>query len=246
MESAVLATSGTSVSGSEQSFVKSTTNRFVPLADNYYYPTTNIVASGINETNEMSGVKSLTAPFTLSSNSELVSPVIDLKRLTMMAVANQINVIDSSSDVFPTSIYRAMTEPEGDNHSAIYLTKKINLRTPATSIRILLDINREPSAEVKVLFKTLRVDDAFDFDEISYKFFNDDGTIAGSGGPDVAVRASVFSEFLEHEYTAGVTDDGIGNPLDEFISFQIKIVMRTTNQARPPRVRNLRALALAT
>jgi|TARA_R110002153_G_scaffold47961_1_gene135384 hypothetical protein len=246
LESAVLATSGTSVSGSEQSFVKSTTNRFVPLADNYYYPTTNIVASGINETNEMSGVKSLTAPFTLSSNSELVSPVIDLKRLTMMAVANQINVIDSSSDVFPTSIYRAMTEPEGDNHSAIYLTKKINLRTPATSIRILLDINREPSAEVKVLFKTLRVDDAFDFDEISYKFFNDDGTIAGSGGPDVAVRASVFSEFLEHEYTAGVTDDGIGNPLDEFISFQIKIVMRTTNQARPPRVRNLRALALAT
>jgi len=246
LESAVLATSGTSVSGSEQSFVKSTTNRFVPLADNYYFPTTNIVASGINETNEMSGVKSLTAPFTLSSNSELVSPVIDVQRLTMMAVANQINVIDSSSDVFPTSIYRAMTEPEGDNHSAIYMTKKINLETPATSLRLLLDINRESGADVKVLFKTLRVDDAFDFDEISYKFFNDDGTIAGSGDPDVAVRASQFNEFLEHEYTAGVTDDGIGNPLDEFISFQIKIVMRTTNQARPPRVKNLRALALAT
>ena len=246
LESAVLATSGTSVSGSEQSFVKSTTNRIVPLADNYYFPTTNIVASGINETNEMSGVKSLSAPLTLSSNSELVSPVIDVQRLTMMAVANQINVIDSSSDVFPTSIYRAMTEPEGDNHSAIYMTKKINLETPATSLRLLLDINRESGADVKVLFKTLRVDDAFDFDEISYKFFNDDGTIAGSGGPDIAVRASQFNEFLEHEYTSGVTDDGIGTPLDEFISFQIKIVMRTTNQARPPRVKNLRALALAT
>ena len=246
LESAVLATSGTSVSGSEQSFVKSTTNRIVPLADNYYYPTTNIVASAINETNEMSGVKSLTAPFTLSSDSEYVSPVIDTQRLTMMAVANQINVIDSSSDVFPTSIYRAMTEPDGDNHSAIYLTKKINLENPATSLRLFLDVNREPSAEVKVLFKTLRVDDAFDFDELSYKFFNDDGTIAGSGGPDVAVRASQFNEFLEHEYTAGVTDDGVGTPLDEFISFQIKIVMRTTNQARPPRVKNLRALALAT
>ena len=86
----------------------------------------------------------------------------------------------------------------------------------------------------------------FDFDEISYKFFNDDGTLAGSGGPDIEVRPSIRDEFLEHEYTAGVTDDGIGNPLDEFISFQIKIVMRTTNQARPPRVKNLRALALAT
>ena len=246
LEGAVLTTTGTSVNGSEQSFVKSSTNRVVPLADNYYYPTTNIVASNINETNEMSGVKSLSAPFTLSSNSELVSPVIDLQRLSMMAVANQINVIDSSSDVFPTSIYRAMTEPEGDNHSAIYMTKKINLETPATSLRLLLDINRESGADVKVLFKTLRVDDAFDFDELSYTFFNDDGTIAGSGGPDAAVRASSFNEFLEHEYTAGVTDDGVGSPLAEFISFQIKIVMRTTNQARPPRIKNLRALALAT
>ena len=139
-----------------------------------------------------------------------------------------------------------MTEPEGDNHAAIYITKKINLENPATSIRLLMDVNREPSADVKVLFKTLRVDDAFDFDEISYKFFNDDGTIAGSGEPDVETRFTRFDEYVEHQYTAGVTDDGIGNPLDEFISFQIKIVMRATNQARPPRIKKLRAIALAT
>ena len=246
IDTAVLTTSGTSVSGLEQSFVKSTTNRIVPLGDNYYYPTTNIVASEINETNEMSGVKSLTVPMTLTSNIDALSPVIDLQRTSMVAVANQIDVIDSSSDVFPVDTYRAMTEPEGDNHSAIYITKKINLENPATSIRLLMDVNREPSADVKVLFKTLRVDDAFDFDEIDYKFFNDDGTIAGSGGPDVETRSTSFDEFLEHEYTAGVTDDGIGNPLDEFISFQIKIVLRATNQARPPRIKKLRAIALAT
>ena len=165
----------------------------------------------------------------------------------MVAVANQINKIDSSSDVFPTSTYRAMTEPEGDNHSAIYLTKKINLETPATSLRVLFDAAREPDADIKVLFKTLRVDDAFDFDEMSFTFFNDDGTVAGSGGPDVTTRPSEnINEFLEHEYTAGVTDDGIGSPLEEFVSFQIKIVMRTTNQTEPPRLKNLRVLALAT
>ena len=90
------------------------------------------------------------------------------------------------------------------------------------------------------------VDDAFDFDEIAYKFFNDDGTISGSGGPDVETRSTRFNEYIEHEYTAGVTDDGIGVPLDEFISFQIKIVLRATNQARPPRIKKLRAIALAT
>ena len=53
-------------------------------------------------------------------------------------------------------------------------------------------------------------------------------------------------DFREYVFTAGVTDDGLGEPLEEFIAFQIKIVMRTTNQARPPRIKKLRALALAT
>ena len=241
-----ITTSGTSISGSEQSFAKSTTTRALPFNDNYYFPSTNLIASSINETNEMGGVKSLSVPITLSSDIETVSPVIDTQRMSVIAVANVVDKIDSSADVYPTTIYKPMTEPEGDNHSAIYMTKKVNLETPATSLRVLLDISRESASDVKVMFKTLRVDDAFSFDEIDYRFFNDDGTLAGSGGPDVEVRPAIRNEFLEHEYTAGVTDDGIGNPLDEFISFQIKIVMRTTNQARPPRVRNLRALALAT
>jgi hypothetical protein len=178
---------------------------------------------------------------------DALSPVIDTQRMSMYAVANQINSIDSSSDVYPTSIYRAMTEPEGDNHSAVYLTKKINLETPATSLRVLLDIVRQSNTSVKILFKILRVDDAFDFDEMSFRFFNDDGTVSGSGGPDVTTRPSEQRyEYIEHEYTAGVTDDGIGSPLEEFIAFQIKIVMRSTNQAIPPLLKNLRVLALAT
>jgi len=127
IDAGFLATTGTSPSGSETSFTKSTTSRALPLQDNYYWTETNLVASGINETNEMSGDKSLTIPLTLSSDLDALSPVIDTQRLSMIAVSNQINKIDSSSDVYPTSIYRAMTEPEGDNHSAIYLTKKINL-----------------------------------------------------------------------------------------------------------------------
>jgi len=247
IDAGFLVTSGTSPSGSETPFTKSTTSRALPLQDNYYWSTTNLVASGINETNEMAGTKSLSIPITLSSDLDLLSPVIDTQRMSMVAVANQINQIDSSSDVFPTSTYRAMTEPEGDNHSAIYLTKKINLETPATSLRVLFDAAREPDADIKVLFKILRVDDAFDFDEMSFTFFNDDGTVAGSGGPDVSTRPSEnINEFLEHEYTAGVTDDGIGSPLEEFVSFQIKIVMRTTNQTEPPKLKNLRVLALAT
>jgi len=242
-----LGTTSTSPSGSETSFTKSTTSTSIPLDDNYYWDTSYMVASSINETNEMSGTKSLNIPITLSSEVDALSPVIDVQRLSMIAVANKVNVINSSSDVYPTSIYSAMTEPEGDNHAAIYLTKKINLENAATSLRVILDANREDVASIKLLYKILRVDDAFDFDEIGYNFFNDDGTVAGSGGPDVTVNPSLsLNQFNEYEYTAGITDDGIGTSLGEFISFQIKIVLRTTNSARPPRIRQLRVLALAT
>ena len=245
-ETAVLTTTATSTSGSETSFTKSSTNRIVPLDDNYYHENTKMVASAINETNEMSGTKSFSMPITMTSELDALSPVIDLQRVSMVAVANKVNKIDSSSDIYPTTIYKQMTAPEGDNHSAIYLTKKINLENAATSLRVLVDINRDADAEVKVLYKILRVDDAFDFDEMDFKFFNDDGTVSGSGGPDETTSPSIGNQYKETEYTAGVTDDGIGTPLEEFISFQIKIVMRTTNQARPPKLKNLRALALAT
>ena len=79
------------------------------------------------------------------------------------------------------------------------------------------------------------------------RFFNDDGTVTGSGGPDVITRPSkTLNDYIEHEYTAGVTDDGIGSPLEDFSSFQIKIVMRATNQTAAPLIKNLRVLALAT
>ena len=245
-ETAVLTTTATSTSGSETSFTKSSTNRIVPLDDNYYHENTKMVASAINETNEMSGTKSFSMPITMTSELDALSPVIDTQRVSMVAVANKINKIDSSSDVYPTTIYKQMTAPEGDNHSAIYLTKKINLENPATSLRVLLDVQRDTNAEIKVLYKILRVDDAFDFDEMDFKFFNDDGTVAGSGGPDITTPPSILGEYKETEFTAGVTDDGIGTPLEEFISFQIKIVMRTSDQSKPPLLKNLRALALAT
>ena len=87
----------------------------------------------------------------------------------------------------------------------------------------------------------MRTDDASDFDDLGYAFFNSDGS------PDQTVNPSAdVDDFQEYVYTAGVTDDGLGTPLEEFISFQIKIVMQGTNCAEPPRIKELRAIALVT
>ena len=72
--------------------------------------------------------------FTYNTN---VSPVIDLGRASVNLIANRINNIDSSSDVYPTTDFNASTEPDGDQNVAIYLTKAIALENPATSLRVV-------------------------------------------------------------------------------------------------------------
>ena len=91
------------------------------------------------------------------------------------------------------------------------------------------------------MFKILRNDSSDDFDDIGYEFFNTTGTT------DVITPISLsLDDFRDYVYTAGVTDEGSGTPLPEFSTFALKIVMMGTNAAEPPRIRDLRIIALAT
>ena len=114
------------------------------------------------------------------------------------------------------------------------MTRKVALENPDPTgkLKLFLDINRFASADVKVMFKILRSDDASDFDEIGYNFFNTNGVT------DQLLTHLTDDDFKEYEYTA--------NDLDEFIAFSIKIVMQGTNSAEPPRIKDLRAIALTT
>jgi hypothetical protein len=241
--SSIRPTTATSAGGTQTSFstLSATNARPFPLNENYKFDLSFMACSGINETNELSGLKSVFVPITLSTTSETISPVIDLQRTSLLAIANRLDNIDSSSDVYPTTDFFPSTEPEGDNNAAIYITKQIALENPATALKLLFASHRPATSEFKVLYKLLRTDDASDFDDLGYRFFNTDGS------SDQSVPASADNDdFREYVYTAGVTDDGLGEPLEEFIAFQIKIVMQGTNSAEPPRIKEFRALALVT
>ena len=236
-------TSATSPNGTETSFVKTTlaNARGYDINENFKFDSPQMVCSEINETNELSGVKSLEIPITLSSSNQNLSPVIDMTRCSWVSVQYMLDNIDSSSDIYPTTDYVASTEPEGDNNSAIYLTKKVTLENSATALKVLFSAHRPATSEIKLLYKILRTDDATDFDDLGYRYFN----TTGVDDNDTPASADV-DDFQEYIYTAGVTDDGIGTPLEEFISFQIKIVMQGTNSSEPPRIKELRAIALVT
>ena len=236
-------TTATSPSGSESSFQTTTlaSAKTLTLNENEKMRESNMVASQINETNELAGVNSLFLPLTLGSNNANLSPVIDVDRLSAVLIANKMNNITGSSGVFPTTDYVTNEAPDGDQNAFIYITKKIALESPATAIKVIFSAHKHNSATIKTLFKTLRSDDASDFDELGYTFFNTTGTT------DVEVGSSLEdNDFQEYVYTAGVTDDGIGTPLPEFIQFAIKIVGQGTNAAEPIRIKDFRAIALAT
>ena len=236
-------TTATSPSGTQTSFSTLSSNnaRTFPLNENYKFDDPFMVCSGINETNELSGLKSLFVDLNLKSTSSNVSPVIDLQRTSIFAIANRLDNIDSSADVFPTTDFVASTEPDGDSNTAIYLTKQVTLENPATALKVLFGAHRPSTSEIKLMYKILRTDDSSDFDDLGYRFFNTTGV------DDNQTPASADeNDFKEYIYTAGVTDDGLGDPLEEFISFQIKIIMQGTNCAEPPRIKELRALALVT
>ena len=246
ISSKVRTTTGTSPNGSETSFSlqSATAAKTITLDETINFNNPQLIASGLNETQEMAGSKSFFLDVTLSSSNQNVSPIIDLDRKSIVAINNRLNKIDSATDMGVSALqgdYVASTNPSGDVNEGIYITRKVALDNPATAIKVVLDMNRFPSASVKLMYKVLRSDDASDFDEIGYNFFNTDGS------PDSTVNASSTSDdYREYQYTAGRKTDGTGEPLDEFIAFAIKIVMQGTNTSEPPRIKDLRAIALAT
>ena len=242
IETTIRPMTATSASGVQSSFVNTlAANAFdIDLDQNINFDVPHMIASKVNETLENNGSKSFFMDLKLTTENSDVSPVIDMDRASFIAVGNRLNKIDSSSDVYPTTDYNSSLAPEGDNNAAIYITRKVSLENPATAFKVFFAANRHNTADIEVYFKALRSDDASAFDDLGYVAFN------AAGEPDSTVQPSlVKTDFQQYIYTAGVTDQGEGTALDEFIAFSIKIVLKGTNSAQPPRLKDLRCIALA-
>ena len=245
----VRTTSGTSADGSETSFQDQGFDD-VALNGINYFDTPRIMASKINEQNNLDalpGNKSFTSELVLSTKDIHVSPVIDLDRLAVIATSNRIDkpITDYRGDVRVNSIF-------GDPNSAIYITKRIALENPATSLQVRFAAFNAVSTDIRVLYRLIRADIPSNEQPFElfpgYKNLKDttgdgygDEVINSSnndGTPDRRVPDSrSYEEFRDNQFTA--------NDLPEFHGFQIKIIMTSTNQAVVPRIKDLRAIALA-
>jgi hypothetical protein len=168
----------------------------------------------------------------ISTTNENVSPVIDLERTSAITISNIVDKIDSSADIGTAHTYVPSTESTGDNNPSVYMTRKISLEVPATALRTMLAASIQSSSNIEVFYKTSRTDTNDLFDNIGWVPYNTTGyaNIIPSSSKDE-------DDFKDYLYTA--------ENLPEFISFAIKIVMKSSNTAQVPLIKDFRTISLA-
>ena len=223
-------TTGASVHGSETEFSLTAANNSVSVSanDNIYFTAPQLVASTANETNEMAGSKSLFVNAVLSTTSEKLSPVIDLQRCSAITVQNRIN----SPTTGNTPNFVDDTASSGTSSAAVYLTRPIILENPSTALEVRLTQNVRSVASVQLFYRNSSAEESRDINELSWTPFN------VNGEEDISITPSESDEsYKEYKYSA--------SSLSEFTAFQIKIVMKSTNSAYVPKIRDMRGIALA-
>ncbi len=246
--SQVRTTSATSAGGNEVSFIDQG-YEFLELNQQNNLKSTRMVCSKVNEIDKLTSLpknKSFTIALSLVSSDPNISPVIDTANSSIVFSRNRLNN--------PISNYaydNRVNANSGDPHSAIYISKKIDLAQPATSLKVYVTSYRHSSADFRVLYKLFRPDS--DNIDQGYELFpgydnlidtNGDGfgdnvidVALKNGRSDSFVRSSKDDEFLEYQFTV--------DNLEKFTGFAIKIVMSGTNESYAPRFKDLRAIALA-
>ena len=225
-------TSGKTLEGGETEFSLTTVSdeKAVELNEDYYMTAPQIVASAINETNEMSGSKSLALAITLKTQTgdDNLSPVIDMSRLSCHLIRNHLFNPASGTTVD----FVADTAKSGGSSAGKYITKPIILANESAALDVRLSAYIPGTSEVEAYFRLSNADDARNMHELIWTPFNTDGS------PDTAIAPTDDNvTFREYKYSA--------NDLNKFTAFQLKLVMKGTVSSYPPRVKDLRGIALA-
>ena len=215
--------------GTSNSYSLANNSISIVLNDNNFMTTSGLVASPINETNEMGSAKSFKLELDMTTTSDFVSPIVDVGSIGANTIMNRINSISSSGDLAANTGFVAPTEPDGDNNAAIYCTRLIQLENPATQLKVIFDGFKPAGTalgEIKTYFKLLKADNTLPTEELGWTEFGTDNV------PDAD-----SSKFRSYEYDA--------SNLEEFLGFAVKIVMKSKDTTQPCALRAFRSLALA-
>ena len=311
----VKTTSGKSTNGSETPYAIDSVFGGVIPNDTNFYSSPRVIASQQNENSLMSGNKSVTLQCQMITTNDAVSPILDIKRMGLIAISNTVNApsetninygsLDqitlmsantniaftstgiSSSDATTKSLLTSLQvgkyitisgsgtstnngtylitgvasdgstvtisnpngwttvaagtaitivyrntfideiSPNGSSTHSKYVSKKVSLATPATSLKIRVAVNSPTASDLKVYYKTSPVGSKSTWSSINYVLATNDGVF-----PKVQYGDNTFKDV---DYTI--------NNLTAFDAFAIKLVFTSTNTSEVTSCRDLRIIA---
>lgn len=248
VSSSIRTISGTSIDGQEESFLDRGTE-ILKLNEDNYFDNPRMICSRVNEkaflNNIIQGNKSMEVTINLSTLDAYLSPVIDLDRVGMILTSSRVNrpIIDYVSDPRISTL-------EDDPHAFVYAIKPIELEVPATSIKVIVSAHLNIYNDLRAFFALMK--DVND-DPVYYPFpgsgnITTEGKIINytdnNGRPDIPLQVTSKLGFVSEDLTFKDYEFTI-NDLETFRTFSIKLVGSSTSQTYPPRIRDLRVIALA-
>jgi hypothetical protein len=176
-----------------------------------------------------------------------VTPIIDLQKCNFSMQNFQIDnqVI---ADVFPGStstqnrpyFWVSETDPSRGSSPSKHITKPIILETPSKGLRVFIEANKPPATSFDLYYRTVSGDD---------NIFDVNWTLIEpiDPPPDSPFNFATYNAldlvYSEYSYLIGGKE---GFTDFDFLSFQLKIVMKSTNSCQIPVIDSIRAIALAT
>ena len=167
----------------------------------------------------------------LQTSDKNVSPVLDMDRMSLVAIDN---VINNS-----TNITSPETLPVGGNASAKYITRSVTLAEgfDATGITVYFDLNMQAGSSVQVFAKILAADDN---DTLYNKNW-----IPIPSTKEVTTYSNNYNDFMLNQQwqltNMFYTSNGV--TYTNFQNFQIKVVFYSNNSAIVPQIANFGAIA---
>ena len=241
--------SGTSISGDEPSFVDKGFEQ-ISLDSPNYFNDPRLICSPVNENrfiDESPGNKSMTLSILMTTDDPRVSPVIDNTSVSMVLTSNLINApidLDNPTNYASNVDVRSLTS---DKHNTIYISKPVTLKIPANALKVILSAIKTNTNDIRVMYRLFRVDSPNTSN--SYQLFPgySNYTVDGNGIKrviDPALSDGTCDYFVQEDSNSLLKDYEYSvDDLPDFDAFAIKIIMAGTNQAIPPIIKDLRAIA---
>lgn len=246
IQSRVRTFSGTSPNGNENSF-EDLGYTDITLSEINYFDSPRIIASRVNEERYITnspGNRSFDLELILTTEDERVSPLVDLEEISVKLNNYRLN------QPIPLDTYSSNDSIRGligDPHSCIYISKPVFLSFPSNSLKVLLSAYTGLTGNIRVLYRLFNSDNPYLSSNYElfpgYSNYTVDGNgikrvtdpSLNDGSADSFVDVGSYNSVYDYEYTA---DD-----LPYFNGFSIKVIISGSNQADPPYLEDIRAIA---